>query len=77
MARPSVHVPGQSAPVSGTYEPINIFGSPTGVRVTVAQGQPLPTAPVGYSWAIAAVAEGDAKNPMQAPAGLFEVDKGL
>jgi hypothetical protein len=71
MTRPSVHVPGQPAPASGTYEQINVFGSPTGVRVTVAQGQPLPMAPVGYSWAIAAVAEGDAKNPMQAPARII------
>jgi hypothetical protein len=77
MARPSVYIPGQSAPASGTYEQINVFGSPTGVRVTVAEGQPLPTAPVGHNWAIADVAEGDAKNLMQAPAGLFEVDKGL
>ena len=32
---------------------MNIFGSPTGVRVNVVHGQPLPQAPVGHDWAIA------------------------
>ena len=41
MTRRPVHVPGQSAPAPGTYEQINVFGSPTGVRVNVAHGQPL------------------------------------
>jgi hypothetical protein len=53
MTRRPVHVPGQPAPAPGTYEQINVFGSPTGVRVDVAHGQPLPAAPIGHGWAIA------------------------
>ncbi len=52
MTRRPVHVPGQSAPAPGTYEQINVFGTPTGIRVNVAHGQPLPAAPIGYGWAI-------------------------
>ena len=39
MTRRPVHVPGQSAPAPGTYEQINVFGTPTGIRVNVAHGQ--------------------------------------
>jgi hypothetical protein len=59
MTRRPVYVPGQSAPASGTYEQINVFGSPTGIRVDVAHGQPLPAVPVGYGWRIA---ENDAEK---------------
>jgi hypothetical protein len=47
------HAPGETAPVGGTYEQLNIFGRPTGVRVSVAHGHALPAAPVGHIWALA------------------------
>lgn len=50
MARRLEHDPGEPAPTAGTYELVNIFGSPTGVRVEVAHGQALPAAPNGHSW---------------------------
>jgi hypothetical protein len=57
MTQQPVHLPGQPAPASATYEQTNIFGSPTRIRVDVTQGSPLPAAPVGHGWA---VVEGDA-----------------
>jgi hypothetical protein len=36
---------------------MNIFDSPTGVRIKVLRGEPLPSAPMGHNWA---VVEGDA-----------------
>ena len=39
--------PGMQAPVGGTFEQRSVLGSPTGVRVTVARGEPLPNAPRG------------------------------
>jgi hypothetical protein len=44
--------PGQPAPISATYEQMNLFGSPTGIRVSVACGHPLPGAPIGHEWAV-------------------------
>jgi hypothetical protein len=42
--------PGDDAPVTGTYEELNIFGARTG-RLHVAQeGDPLPRLPRGFSW---------------------------
>jgi hypothetical protein len=58
MTRP-VHLPGQPAPVSATYEQTNIFGSPTGIWIDVVYGHPLPAAPVGHG---GAVAENDADD---------------
>jgi hypothetical protein len=57
MTQRPEHLPGQSAPTSALCEQMNIFDSPTGVRVKVMRGQPLPSAPTGHSWA---VVEGDA-----------------
>jgi hypothetical protein len=42
--------PGMRAPSAGTYEQRNVLGTPTGVRVTVAQGDLLPAALRGFSW---------------------------
>jgi hypothetical protein len=53
MARRPEHRPGEAAPAAGTYEQLNIFGSPTGIRVSVAHGQALPPAPIGHFWAAA------------------------
>jgi hypothetical protein len=49
----STHAPGQLAPVSATYEQTNVFGSPTGIKVRVACGNPLPGAPIGHEWIVA------------------------
>jgi hypothetical protein len=48
----SPHASGQPAPVSATYEQMNVFGTPTGVRVRVQRGHPLPDAPIGHEWAV-------------------------
>ncbi|HTI82057.1 MAG TPA: hypothetical protein VL614_16525 [Acetobacteraceae bacterium] len=42
--------PGARAPISGVYELRNVLGSPTGVRTTIACGDPLPAAPRGFTW---------------------------
>jgi hypothetical protein len=47
------HFSGDRAPASGTYEQSNVFGSATGLRVVVRQGQPLPPGPEGHSWKLA------------------------
>ena len=44
--------PGMQAPSAGTYEERNVLGSPTGFRVTVAEGEVLPAAPRGFTWRI-------------------------
>jgi hypothetical protein len=38
--------------VNGVYEQMNVFGSPTGIRVRVPRGHPLPRAPQGHGWAV-------------------------
>jgi hypothetical protein len=47
------HAPGDAAPAAGIYEQLNIFGRPTGIRVNVEHGHPLPSAPVGHNWTLA------------------------
>jgi hypothetical protein len=42
--------PGVRAPSAGTYEQRNVLGTPTGVRITVAQDELLPAAPRGFTW---------------------------
>ena len=61
-----VHLPGQPAPASATYEQMNVFGSPTGIRVNATRGHPLPEAPIGHGWA---VVEGDADDRWRAGVG--------
>jgi hypothetical protein len=46
------HHPGEAAPVSGTYEQHNVFGTPTGRRQKVREGEPLPSSPIGHSWVL-------------------------
>ena len=53
LAQRPEHAPGETAPVAGTYEQLNIFGRPTGVRVSVAHGHALAAAPVGHNWSLA------------------------
>jgi hypothetical protein len=50
MAPQTEHSPGDPAPSAGGYERINIFGHPNGIRVDIAQGHPLPAAPIGHFW---------------------------
>jgi hypothetical protein len=42
--------PGMRAPSAGVYEQRSVLGSPTGVRVIVAEGEELPAAPRGFTW---------------------------
>ena len=44
-------LPNHPAPEAGDYEELNIFGTPTGKVATVAEGEPVPAAPLGYTWA--------------------------
>jgi hypothetical protein len=44
------HAPGTPAPSAGVYEQRNVLGTPTGVRISVAQGDELPAAPRGFTW---------------------------
>jgi hypothetical protein len=53
LAQHPEHAPGEAAPVAGTYEQLNIFGRPTGIRVNVRHGHPLPSAPLGHNWTLA------------------------
>ena len=50
MLKQREHPPGEAAPETATYEQRNVFGTPTGVRVEVTGGEPLPLAPRGYFW---------------------------
>jgi hypothetical protein len=52
MAHRQEHAPGEAAPAGGIYEQLNIFGRPTGIRISVEQGHPMPSAPLGHSWAL-------------------------
>jgi len=42
--------PGSPAPAPGTYEELNIFGVPTGRRVTVRDDEELPRSARGFRW---------------------------
>ena len=42
--------PGDPAPVSGVYEERNVFGTPTGRDVALAQGETFPAIPRGYPY---------------------------
>ena len=53
MSERPTHPPGHPAPATATYEQVNVFGSPTGIKIRVPRGHPLPKAPVGHGWAVA------------------------
>jgi hypothetical protein len=57
VPRPSDRDPTDLAPVSGRYELLNIFGTPTGEALNASAGEPLPAAPLGYSWRLVSVDE--------------------
>jgi hypothetical protein len=50
MVERQEHQPGTHAPVSGRYEELNVFGTPTGKIEHVREGEQLPHAPRGFSW---------------------------
>lgn len=56
------HPPGVPAPVAGTYEQLNVFGSRTGERFTAAAGDTLPAAPRGFTWILVRPAAGEATD---------------
>ncbi|MGC1409457.1 MAG: hypothetical protein WA864_10990 [Acetobacteraceae bacterium] len=47
---PNAYQPGESAPSSGRYQEVNIFGAPTGTLVLMTEGEKLPPAPRGFTW---------------------------
>jgi hypothetical protein len=57
VPRPSDHDPADTAPVSGRYELLNIFGTATGEALSAVAGERLPAAPLGYSWRLVSVDE--------------------
>ena len=50
MAERQEHQPGTHAPVTGHYEALNVFGTPTGKVEHVREGERLPHAPRGFGW---------------------------
>jgi hypothetical protein len=50
MDRRQEHQPGAHAPVTGLYEELNVFGSPTRKVEHVQEGERLPRAPRDFSW---------------------------
>jgi hypothetical protein len=42
--------PGEPAPATGAYEEHNVFGTPTGNRIDVNKGDPMPPAPRSFTW---------------------------
>jgi hypothetical protein len=61
MARHQEHAPGDAAAAAGVYEQLNVFGRPTGIRVALTHGHPLPNAPIGHSWML--IDEDTASDP--------------
>jgi hypothetical protein len=43
---------GTPAPVSATYETVNLFGRKTGHRIVAQCGEILPALPRGFAWVI-------------------------
>ena len=50
MARSPHLKPGELAPTAGAYSEHNVFGSPTGRKLDIIEGEPMPRAPVGFTW---------------------------
>jgi hypothetical protein len=42
--------PGEPVPGNGVYQEHNVFGTPTGRRVTLTAGDRLPFSPLGFTW---------------------------
>ena len=58
--------PGTRVPVGGVYEQRNVLGAPTGDRVTMARGAPLPAAPRGFTWRLLEARKDDGTSPRTA-----------
>ena len=50
MAVRQEHGPGAYAPATGQYEELIVFGARTGKVEHVHEGEPLPSAPLGFTW---------------------------
>jgi|GEM_PF-5509279 hypothetical protein len=48
-----MHLPGEPASWEGSYQEVNVFGTPTGQIVLARRGESLPAAPRGYTWRLA------------------------
>jgi len=48
-----MHLPGEPASWEGSYQEVNVFGTPTGQIVLARRGESLPAAPRGYTWRFA------------------------
>ena len=44
------HEPGTLAPMTGLYEQLNVFGTPTGRVEHVRERERLPLGPRGFTW---------------------------
>jgi hypothetical protein len=42
--------PGGSAPETGVYEELNVFGTPTGNVIVLARTETFPVLPMGFTW---------------------------
>ena len=60
MAHDEEHPPGTTAPISGHYRMVNVFGTPTVYSIHVRHGEPLPSAPRGHGWRLERETEEDA-----------------
>jgi len=49
MAERQEHQPGLHAPATGHYEELNVFGTRTGKVEHGHGGEPLPSAPLGFT----------------------------
>jgi hypothetical protein len=59
MAIPTRIEPGAAAPVTGVYQELNVFGTPTGRQTIAQEGEQLPHAPIMFSWRLKSSADGD------------------
>jgi hypothetical protein len=54
MPRAPELAPNEPAPVRGWYKLLNLFGTPTGQEVFLAEGSPAPSAPRWHTWQLEA-----------------------
>ena len=50
MLSTNEHNPGDPPPETGHYAELNVFGRHIGKVAHVAEGEPLPSAPRGFTW---------------------------
>jgi hypothetical protein len=48
--RSQILLPGEPAPMAGRYAEYDVFGGFTGFVVTAAEGAPLPSSPLNFTW---------------------------